>query len=149
MLHIARLTIWHLLTCIIKLEIRDRAQLEASLSPKSDWKFNLGCCRACWNLWSKRSLPPKKSTLVGQHECLNFVVSGPKFAKFFCPWDVPDQVLFRFSLRRSVTAIFAITVLVTSKTRQILDVFLSQILLGAGPKSYTLVITPAYRHVTW
>jgi len=41
----------------------------------------------------------------------NFFVSGPKFTNFFSPnrgWNVVYQVLFGFSLRQSVAAIFAI-----------------------------------------
>ena len=56
----------------------------------------------------------------------NFLVSGPKFTKVFSSirgGNVVDQVLFRFSISRSVPEIFAIKVGSCVKSVQILHVF--------------------------
>jgi len=62
----------------------------------------------------------------------NFLFSWPKFNSFYSSingWNVVDQVLFRFSICRTVQEIFAIKVESCQKSRRILDISLpSQIL---------------------
>jgi len=62
---------------------------------------------------------------------------------------VVDQLHFRFSLCGSVPEIFVTKVESCEKSRQILDVYALPNVVGAAPKSHTLVITPALQQVTW
>jgi len=65
---------------------------------------------------------------------ITFFVSEPNFTKFFSSnrgWNVVDQVLFRFSLRRSFFETFAIKVQSCQKSRQFWTFLPSEIWLRA------------------
>ena len=83
----------------------------------------------------------------------NFLVCGPKFTWFLLAnvgGVAVDQLRFRFLMSRPVREIFAIKVESGQKSRRNLEVFWpSQILGGRPSKSYTHVMTPAWRHVVW
>jgi len=61
---------------------------------------------------------------------------------------IVDQVLFRFSIRRSVSEIFANKVESCQKLHRILDVFRPPIFWGGFQKSYQRYLA-AWRQVTW
>jgi len=83
----------------------------------------------------------------------NFSVCGSKFTVFFSSnvgGVVVDQLLFRFSICRSISEIFAIKVESCQKSRRIFDGFLPTKILGGRPfKNCTHVITPGSEHVVW
>jgi len=83
----------------------------------------------------------------------NFLVCSPKFTRFLLS-NVGGAVVVQLHVRlltcRPVPGIFAIKVESCQKSRRNLDVFWpSQILGSRPPKSYTHVMTPAWRHVVW
>jgi len=83
----------------------------------------------------------------------NVFVCGPKFIIFFSPnvgGVVVDQLLFQFSICRSVPEIVAIKVESCQTSRRIVVIFSpSQILGGRPSKNRTHVITLGSRHVVW
>ena len=83
----------------------------------------------------------------------NFFVCGPKFIIFLLPnvgGVVVDELLFRFSIRGSVTEIFAIEVDSCLKSRRILDVFALPNFRGRPfPKNSGHLNTIASRHDAW
>jgi len=83
----------------------------------------------------------------------NFLVFGPKFAKFLTPamgGAVVDHLLFRFSFCRPIPELFALKVVSCQRSRRILDVFWPPKFCWDNPsKSCTHLITPASRHVAW
>jgi len=115
----------------VKLEVRGRARRE--------WKVNLGNrnssrSNGSWRMTPKTVSPrttwrmdltsacTERALRAGQPtnmRAYNFFVCGPKFTIFASN----DQLLFRFSICRSVPKIFAIKVESCQKSRRILDVF--------------------------
>jgi len=83
----------------------------------------------------------------------NFFLCGPKFTRFLLfnvGGVVVVQLRVRFLTCRPVPGTFAIKVESCQKSHRNLDVFWpSQILWGRPSKSYTHVMTPAWRNVVW
>jgi len=83
----------------------------------------------------------------------NFMVCGPKFTRFILSnvgGGVVVQLRVRFLMCQPVPGILAIKVESCQKSSWNLDVFWpSQILGGLPSKSYTHVMTTAWRHVVW
>ena len=112
---------------------------------------------ACKNL---RAQHPLRAEILSPGKCPlgwvnmhvnNFFVCGPKFTVFVSSnvgGVVVDQLLFRFSICKSLSEIFAIKVESCQKSLKFWTVFLSsQILGGRASKNYTQVMTPGSRHV--
>ena len=97
------------------------------------------CPSKPWSIYSTctnlRAQHPLRAQIQSPEKCAlrwvnihvnNFFVCGPKFTNFFSPnvgWVVVDQLLFRFSICRSVPEISAIKVESCQKSRRTLDVF--------------------------
>jgi len=112
---ISHQSVWRLYFTLKKLEIWGRAR------PAPKVQLEIQIMGLVGRVKFEGTAPPRGQNIVSRKSPLgwvnmrvyNFVVSRPKFTKFFSSnrgWNVVDQVLFRFSICWSVAEIFAIKV---------------------------------------